>query len=560
MDWNELTMAERAKLIKTYVKNGVYDLSEMKEHYNSIQKPPSRPDNTKPDFVRRLEDPNRKSIPDWANPDNIATHKMAWATEDNHAVVYPNVQNISGKLVDFTRPPYSKWAGYDSAVQRGDTLHMTPKQADNFTRNYKKFYPNFYAYGGYTSPWKPPEEFAMTTYEQPVYSTQDNTRTNVAQNAVQYENAKQAEIQNKLANNPKMGYITASNKPAETAYSQQVKMDAAANRYYANPQNLFITNPNVPVTYKDYMSGSLLTPQQREQGKRDAEVIKQLFGEAVFPEFIPVDLAINANKIAPNSNVADNISKASLIGSFFNPKNFFKKARNLSYEKELEERLANLSNEILNKESHSNTSNLLGISHTLSEDNLLKLIEESGGKSAAPSLAISKFGKDGLIYSNSNFVSPYKTSISLYYEPSILNDNGLYWPADGMWPTRSDALNYLKEHNIDINLNSILEAKRFLYDKNLQNPNFPYRPVSKERAIESARNLNDMYAEYTPNSIFNLGQAKHAITYSENPILLQWFKDNNINYDFNEFLKNHSNIEFKNGGVINDKRRRIIHT
>ena len=94
-------------------------------------------------FVNRLKDPNRKFITNWENPNQIATHKMSWATDDKGAIIYPNVQNIKGKLIDFTRPPYNKWAGYNSAIQNNDTIQATPEVAQEYTTNYKKFYPQF---------------------------------------------------------------------------------------------------------------------------------------------------------------------------------------------------------------------------------------------------------------------------------------------------------------------------------------------------------------------------------------------------------------------------------
>ena len=89
----------------------------------------------KPNFIQRLEDPNRKSILDWASKPtwrnnytyDISTHKMGYehAPDDSgRAIVYPEVQEINGKLVDFTRPPYHGWAGYDSALDGGDHLMM----------------------------------------------------------------------------------------------------------------------------------------------------------------------------------------------------------------------------------------------------------------------------------------------------------------------------------------------------------------------------------------------------------------------------------------------------
>ena len=42
-----------------------------------------------------------------------------------------------------TRPPYNKWAGYNSAIQNNDTIRTTPEIAQEYTTNYKKFYPQF---------------------------------------------------------------------------------------------------------------------------------------------------------------------------------------------------------------------------------------------------------------------------------------------------------------------------------------------------------------------------------------------------------------------------------
>lgn len=67
---------------------------------------------------------------------------------------------MDGRLIDFTRPPYSFWAGYDSALRRGDTLMTTPGIADWWTRNYKEYYPeirefnnNLYQLGGLAKPF-----------------------------------------------------------------------------------------------------------------------------------------------------------------------------------------------------------------------------------------------------------------------------------------------------------------------------------------------------------------------------------------------------------------------
>lgn len=123
----------------------------------------------KANFYKRLLDPNRKHLQDWANPNNIATHKMAYVTIDNgNAIVYPEVQEVEGKLVDFSRPPYNASYPLDRAIATGDTIIMSEKDADKWTREYKNYYPGFkerkrldevkplMKYGGNSKTRKPP--------------------------------------------------------------------------------------------------------------------------------------------------------------------------------------------------------------------------------------------------------------------------------------------------------------------------------------------------------------------------------------------------------------------
>ena len=105
----------------------------------------NRVNKSKANFVKRLLDPNRKSIQNWVNPLSISTHKLGWATEDTKqgAFVYPEVQEINGELIDFTHPSHRRSEGMNSAIERRDTVRMTPEQAKWFTENYKEHYPGF---------------------------------------------------------------------------------------------------------------------------------------------------------------------------------------------------------------------------------------------------------------------------------------------------------------------------------------------------------------------------------------------------------------------------------
>ncbi len=95
-------------------------------------------------FVKRLLDPNRKSIPDWETKGaKIATHKLGWAEDDYGAYVFPEVQEIDGQLIDFSRPPYAPGIADYMAHKNNNIIRVSPEEADWFTRNYKQYYPSF---------------------------------------------------------------------------------------------------------------------------------------------------------------------------------------------------------------------------------------------------------------------------------------------------------------------------------------------------------------------------------------------------------------------------------
>lgn len=165
-------MGDRAALISLFIKEGVSDPKVMRRLYDeggdtSDIKPAvadaSYPrerevldlvNNSKADFVSRLADGNRATIPDWNNKDEIATHKLSYARDGDRWIIYPNVQNIDGKLYDFSDPKYGLdkgWQALDSALYAGDYVEV-PSEADArwFTESYKRHYPGFNKYDGKT--------------------------------------------------------------------------------------------------------------------------------------------------------------------------------------------------------------------------------------------------------------------------------------------------------------------------------------------------------------------------------------------------------------------------
>ena len=165
-------MGDRATLISLFIKEGVSDPKVMRRLYDeagdtadikpavsNASYPREREvldlvNNSKADFVSRLIDENRATIPDWNNKDDIATHKLSYARDGDRWIIYPNVQNIDGKLYDFSDPKYGLdkgWQALDSALYSGDYVEV-PSEADArwFTESYKRYYPGFNRYDGKT--------------------------------------------------------------------------------------------------------------------------------------------------------------------------------------------------------------------------------------------------------------------------------------------------------------------------------------------------------------------------------------------------------------------------
>lgn len=97
-----------------------------------------------PEFWERLTQLNKESISDWEDPRSHATHKLSWGTNEDKVIVYPEVQKINGKLIDFSRPPYHQFAGMDNALETGNYVEAPSEDiADNFTKTYKQNYKGF---------------------------------------------------------------------------------------------------------------------------------------------------------------------------------------------------------------------------------------------------------------------------------------------------------------------------------------------------------------------------------------------------------------------------------
>ena len=221
------------------------------------------------DFIQRLLDPDRDYINDWES-DNIATHKLGYATDDKGAIVFPNVQRINGRLYDFTDPKNKrgKWDALESAIERGDTLRMTPAQAEEFTKTYKKYYPKgktFKAFGGWLNSQGGDFSNGVTiignggTHEEnpmegvPMGVAPDGTPNLVEQGEVKFNNYV---FSNRLFATG--GLLAAHNLP--TTYADHSFADIAERLSKESSER-----PNDPISKRGLMSAMTRLQQAQEQ-------------------------------------------------------------------------------------------------------------------------------------------------------------------------------------------------------------------------------------------------------------------------------------------------------
>ena len=170
MKWNDLTLKERKRIYDVVrAENPNANYFDIKSQFDSI---PEYEDGGKriidhvnssdANFVNRLKNPFRQTIYDWETQyinkyipkvnnkfelvyNSEATHKLsAWEGEEGRGIIVPQVQEINGKLVDFTRPPYNDREALRQAFKSGDFVETnTYDDAEWYTQNYKKYYPSF---------------------------------------------------------------------------------------------------------------------------------------------------------------------------------------------------------------------------------------------------------------------------------------------------------------------------------------------------------------------------------------------------------------------------------
>lgn len=160
MKWKDLSLKERKQIYDSVrVNNPGATYFDIKEQFDSI---PAYEDGGKAivdevnksdaNFVQRLKSPTRQTIPNWEDQyrvlpweKSVSTHKLSvWDNANGGGTIVPDVQEVNGKLIDFTRPPYNNRAAVENALKTGDYVDL-PKFEDAlwYTENYKRYYPRF---------------------------------------------------------------------------------------------------------------------------------------------------------------------------------------------------------------------------------------------------------------------------------------------------------------------------------------------------------------------------------------------------------------------------------
>lgn len=160
MKWKDLSLKERKQIYDSVrVNNPGATYFDIKEQFDSI---PAYEDGGKSivdevnksdaNFVQRLKSPTRQTIPNWEDQyrvlpweKSVSTHKLSvWDNANGGGIIVPDVQEVNGKLIDFTRPLYNNRAAVENALKTGDYVDL-PKFEDAlwYTENYKRYYPRF---------------------------------------------------------------------------------------------------------------------------------------------------------------------------------------------------------------------------------------------------------------------------------------------------------------------------------------------------------------------------------------------------------------------------------
>lgn len=282
MKWKDLSLKERKQIYDSVrVNNPGATYFDIKEQFDSI---PAYEDGGKSivdevnksdaNFVQRLKSPTRQTIPNWEDQyrvlpweKSVSTHKLSvWDNANGGGTIVPDVQEVNGKLIDFTRPPYNNRAAVENALKTGDYVDL-PKFEDAlwYTENYKRYYPRFEDGGKNKNVPVLPKELGLTP-GTPEYLERQK-RISGSANVVQPE-----------------AYIT----PAG-----YIKIDGASVHSFAPTQTKKKTKKK---TEEDYDSEFSEVLRKDRNSKKYQQEISRTIEQAIFPDERTRELVENVDK------------------------------------------------------------------------------------------------------------------------------------------------------------------------------------------------------------------------------------------------------------------------
>lgn len=292
MKWKDLSLKERKQIYDSVrVNNPGATYFDIKEQFDSI---PAYEDGGKSivdevnksdaNFVQRLKSPTRQTIPNWEDQyrvlpweKSVSTHKLSvWDNANGGGIIVPDVQEVNGKLIDFTRPPYNNRAAVENALKTGDYVDL-PKFEDAlwYTENYKRYYPRFEDGGKNKNVPVLPKELGLTP-GTPEYLERQK-RISGSANVVQPE-----------AYITPAGYIKKVGRIVEGT-----EIDGASVHSFAPTQTKKKTKKK---TEEDYDSEFSEVLRKDRNSKKYQQEISRTIEQAIFPDERTRELVENVDK------------------------------------------------------------------------------------------------------------------------------------------------------------------------------------------------------------------------------------------------------------------------
>lgn len=289
MKWKDLSLKERKQIYDSVrVNNPGATYFDIKEQFDSI---PAYEDGGKSivdevnksdaNFVQRLKSPTRQTIPNWEDQyrvlpweKSVSTHKLSvWDNANGGGIIVPDVQEVNGKLIDFTRPPYNNRAAVENALKTGDYVDL-PKFEDAlwYTENYKRYYPRFEDGGKNKNVPVLPKELGLTP-GTPEYLERQK-RISGSANVVQPE-----------------AYITPESKVGRIVEGTEI--DGASVHSFAPTQTKKKTKKK---TEEDYDSEFSEVLRKDRNSKKYQQEISRTIEQAIFPDERTRELVENVDK------------------------------------------------------------------------------------------------------------------------------------------------------------------------------------------------------------------------------------------------------------------------